>query len=347
MTLCNGSAARAFPTTAGDSYTATLAIVDEADLVPDLDRLMKAVKPTIDGGGWMVLLSKSDKSRPQSSFKRTFRAARAGLTDWVSVFLPWWVHPERDRAWYERQRAEIVSRTGSEDELKEQYPETDEEALAARTLDKRIAPRWLLQCYAPEAGLPEEGEMEGRPAIPGLIVFRAPVAGRRYGVGVDPAEGNPTSDDSALEVLDLEDGEQVASLAGKFEPSVTGGYADRLGRWYNNAVLMVERNNHGHAVLLWLADNSPLKVLAGTDRRPGWLDNSRGKTMLYDHCADTFRDGDTTVHHPVTFSQLASIEGSSLRAPQGEFDDRADAFALALLIRRVKKPQRTATSHQG
>src|SRR5690606_11821483 len=38
--LSNGSEARAFPTTAGDSYTATLAIVDEADLVPDLGRLM-------------------------------------------------------------------------------------------------------------------------------------------------------------------------------------------------------------------------------------------------------------------------------------------------------------------
>src|SRR5215468_12275048 len=48
--LSNGSRALAFPTTAGDSYTATLAVVDEADLCPDLDRLMRAVKPTIDGG---------------------------------------------------------------------------------------------------------------------------------------------------------------------------------------------------------------------------------------------------------------------------------------------------------
>ena len=56
----NGSRVLAFPTTAGDSYTASLAVVDEADLVPDLDRLMRAVKPTIDGGGRMVLLSRAD-----------------------------------------------------------------------------------------------------------------------------------------------------------------------------------------------------------------------------------------------------------------------------------------------
>ncbi|HEV3448044.1 MAG TPA: hypothetical protein VG099_25620, partial [Gemmataceae bacterium] len=47
----NGSRALALPTSAGDSYSATLAVVDEADLVPDLDRLLRAVKPTIDAGG--------------------------------------------------------------------------------------------------------------------------------------------------------------------------------------------------------------------------------------------------------------------------------------------------------
>jgi hypothetical protein len=65
--LTNGSRALAFPTTAGDSYTATLAVVDEADLGPDLDRLLRAVKPTIDGGGRLVLLSRADKS---SSWRR-------------------------------------------------------------------------------------------------------------------------------------------------------------------------------------------------------------------------------------------------------------------------------------
>src|SRR5260370_34688787 len=54
--LSNDARALAFPTTAGDRDTATLAIVDEVHLVPDLDRLMRAVKPPIDGGGRVVLL---------------------------------------------------------------------------------------------------------------------------------------------------------------------------------------------------------------------------------------------------------------------------------------------------
>jgi hypothetical protein len=85
LALASGSRALAFPTTAGDSYTATLAIVDEADLCPDLDRLMRAVKPTIDGGGRMVLLSRPDKAKPQSPFKRIYTAARQGQNDWLPV----------------------------------------------------------------------------------------------------------------------------------------------------------------------------------------------------------------------------------------------------------------------
>jgi hypothetical protein len=105
------------PTTAGDSYTATLAVVDEADLCPDLDRLMRAVKPTIDAGGRMVLLSRSDKSKPQSPFKRIYTAARQSQNGWVPVFLPWDARPDRDATWYEAQRRDVLARTGSLDDL--------------------------------------------------------------------------------------------------------------------------------------------------------------------------------------------------------------------------------------
>jgi hypothetical protein len=93
----NGSRVLAFPTTAGDSYTASLVIVDEADLVPDLGRLMRAVKPTIDSGGQMILLSRADKTRPQSVFKDIYLGAKRQETEWMSLFLPWNARPDRDQ----------------------------------------------------------------------------------------------------------------------------------------------------------------------------------------------------------------------------------------------------------
>jgi hypothetical protein len=332
--LSNGSRVLAFPTTAGDSYTATLAIVDEADLVPDLGKLMTAVKPTIDGGGRMILLSRAEKSKPQSVFKKVYTAAKQRLTEWVAVFLPWHARPDRDAAWYAAQRADILHRTGSLDALHEQYPATDTEALAPRSLDKRIAPQWLEQCFQPTS--PLTPLPLGAPSLPGLEVYALPELGRSYVIGADPAEGNPTSDDSSLSVLDRDSGEEVAALASKFQPSTFAAHADALGKWYNRAAVLVERNNHGHAVLLWLRDHSTLIRLPGHDGHEGWLSNSKGKSLLYDTAADAFRNRETALHSFATFMQLASIEGSSLRAPEGEMDDRADSYALACVARKSR-----------
>lgn len=338
--LSNGSITRAFPTSAGDSYTATLAVVDEADLVPDLNRLMRAVKPTIDAGGRMILLSRVDKKRPRSEFKAIYRAAKAKRSPWHPVFLPWHVRPSRDTAWYEEQKADILSRTGTLDDLHEQYPATDTEALAPSTMDKRIPGIWLEQCY--EELLPLDALPTEAPSIVGLEVYRLPEPGREYVVGADPAEGNPTSDDSALTVLDRLTGEEVAVLAGKYQPAVFAAQIDHVGDWYNRADVMVERNNHGHAVLLWLQDNSGLRVLNGPDEKPGWHSTSLGKVLLYDGLADVFREKSTTLHSFDTFTQLSSIEGATLRAPEGEHDDRSDSYALANKGREADRNKQSA-----
>ncbi len=324
--LSNGSIARAFPTGAGDSYTATLAIVDEADLVPDLNRLMNAVKPTIDAGGQMVLLSRVDKSRPESEFKRIYRGAKEGKNGWTAIFLPWHARPERTQEWYEAQKRDILSRTGSLDDLYQQYPATDVEALAPNTLDKRIAPVWLQQCYV-EC---EPVDAPKAPALPNLRVYVPPQKGHSYVIGADPAEGNPTSDPSAITVLDANSGEEVAQCSGRFQPSTVGAYIQALSEYYNRAPAMVERNNHGHAVLLWLKDNTRMTRLTGWDDREGWLSNSRGKALLYNEAADAFRDNATVLHSFDTFTQLSSIDGSTLSAPPGQHDDLADSYALAL-----------------
>ena len=338
--LSNGSRAQAFPTTGGRSYTGTLAIVDEADFMPDLGALMNAVKPTVDGGGRLVMLSSVDKSQPQSEFKRVYQGAKAGITTWRALFLPWSARLGRDAAWYAGIQADVMARTGALDDLHQEYPATDLEAIAPRTLDKRIPSAWLLACYDERALVALES-LPDAPSIAGLAVYAPPVAGRRYVVGADPAEGNPTSDDSALTVLDVASGEEVASLAGKFQPSTFAGYIDAIGRYFNNAGALVERNNHGHAVLLWLKDHSRLARLPGLDGAEGWHSTTKGKTIMYDAATDAFRHQETTLHSFATYMQLASIEGSTLRAPNNEHDDRADSYALAVSAAQVRSIARS------
>jgi len=297
--------------------------------VPNLDSLLTSAKPTIDGGGKLVLLSRADKSKPESPFKQIYRAAKQGDSTWAYVFLPWWVRPSRDEIWYERERQNTLATTGTLDALYEQYPATDLEALAPRSLDKRIPAEWLQRVYREQAALPTLATPNA-PNLPGLAIFNSPSVGMTYVIGVDPAEGNPTSDDSALTVVNTATGEEVASLAGKYQPSTLAAAADTIGKYYQHAALMVERNNHGHAVLLWLRDNSFLHRLTGLDNAEGWLSNSKGKSVMYDAVADAIRDANTVIHSFGLFVQLSAIEGSILRAPSGQHDDRADSYALAL-----------------
>lgn len=322
LTLANGSRALAFPTTAGDSYTASLVVIDEADLVPDLDRVLRAAKPTIDANGKILLLSRADKSRPESPFKRLYRDSGNGGV-WATNFLPWDARPDRNERWYADKVSDSLTRTGTLDEVYEQYPATPEQALASRQLDKRIPLAWVEAVS--HVSLPTWVE--------GLIrTWSQPARDHVYTVGADPAEGNPNSDESAACVLDATTGEQVAVLAGQIEPSVFAAAVVHLAERYNRAWVAVERNNHGAAVLLWIAENAPKTRLITShgDARPGWLNNARGKTLLYTNTTDAIRDGQVVIRDDKTKQQLIDLEASTLRAPEGFADDRADAFALAV-----------------
>jgi hypothetical protein len=353
-TLTNHSSVKAFPTSAGDGYVSTLAIVDEADLSPDLNQLMRSVKPTIDNGGKMVLLSRVNKSEPESEFKQVYRGARAGENGWNHVFLPWSAHPVRDLDWYNRQKKDILSRTGSLDDLYEQYPATPEQALSSRTLDKRIPPIWLEACFVELKPV----RAKGGPSLSNLDIYFTPQPGARYVIGADPAEGNPNSDDSSLTVLEMEYGEEVATMAGKFEPAVFAHYIALVSTYYNNAPTLVERNNHGHSVIMWLEEHARrVRLLLGHDAeihkedkktrrkrrsmKAGWLSSTLGKAILYTGCTEFFRtnadfdsDGENrriVLHNRETYNQLCEIEAATLSAPEGMHDDRADSFALAVV----------------
>ncbi len=329
LALPGGSRALAFSTKGGRSYTATLAVIDEADHVENLDKMLNAVQPTIDAGGQLILLSTSNKSEPESVFKKIYRAARNRENTYHAVFHGWEAAPWRTQSWYDERRRNDFAATGSLDNLHQEFPATDAEALSPRSLDKRIPAAWLEQCYQEMRPIRPPATA---PAVPGLTIFVKPTTGRKYVLGGDPAEGNPTSDDSAATLLDGQSGEEVAALIGKFEPAVFAAHCYAVAKWYNNAALLIERNNHGHAVLLWLRNfGEGVQRIEGLDGKEGWLTSLLGKTAAYDRAAECFKNQETTVHSFETFVQLSSIDGVTLKAPEGQHDDRAMSYVLALV----------------
>lgn len=319
--LSNGSRALAFPTTGGRSFTANDVLVDEADFITILDDLLIAVKPTIDAGGEITLLSTSDKANPNSTFKNVFRAAQAGENGYTPVFLPWTAAPWRTQEWYNAEKAAYLSVFGSTDKFLQEYPATAEEALAANSLDKRFPPEWVNKNFYPV--LTELNPL----GFPGLVAYALPQPGETYFIGADSAEGNPTSDFCSASVIDHR-GNEVALLRGRYEPALYADYLARIAMFYNSASLLPERNNHGYAVLLAL-ESYPVNVLRGIDGKPGWLSSSLGKAQLYNTLGVSLRDGRGAIHSRVVFDEISSIEGATLRAPVGMYDDASDGYALA------------------
>lgn len=338
LELTNGSRFISFGSagTGGDSFTARLAIVDEADLIRDLNAVMSGVKPTIDAGGQLVLLSRSNKATPNSAFKTTYREAVNGRLPYKPIFLPWHARPDRDQAFYNRNREESFLRTGWLDETYSNYPATAEEALAARQQDRRFPISWLDSCYHQEQPLPANvlnGTDFG--GWRGLEVYRLPEAGRAYVFGADAAKGNPNSDPSTIVILDALTLEEVCCLCAKIEPKVHGIKLAKLAEWYNGARGHAERNGHGKKLIETAMAQVPRpQILRGHDKFPGWWTDGPAKVYLYDTTADSFREGQAIIHSKATYDQLSSLDAEKMNAPEGEHDDRAVGFALAVLAAR-------------
>lgn len=123
----NGSRVQSLPASPGSgrSYTASVAIMDEAAFMAYASEVYTAMKPTIDAGGQLVILSTANGRA--NLFYTLCERAMKGLGGFVFRFLPWWVRPGRDTAWYAATEADAIDATL----MKQEYPATPEEAFEA------------------------------------------------------------------------------------------------------------------------------------------------------------------------------------------------------------------------
>lgn len=97
-----------------------------------------------------------------------------------------------------------------------------------------------------------------------LSIWFEPQPFRQYIISADPAEGiNEWGDHDycCADIYDVETWNQVGQLYGRWEPFDFGLLLADLGYWYNNAVIGIERNNHGHAVISSCLHNGEYPVM--------------------------------------------------------------------------------------
>jgi len=332
-----GSEIEALPATenVGRSRTAQLVILDEHAHQPFARKIFLAIKPVAEKG---QIISVSSANGQGALHSQVYLAAKAGTNGWKAVFIPFSAHPDRRaKGWRERQRAELEQLDDAE--FAQEYPANDVEAIIAtgRTVFRG-------------EDLARQPIEAGRDAEKGVTYYRDPVAGKVYVVGADVGEGLATSDWSSATVLERDTGEQVARIRGRWTPDVYATKLDALARRYGKhadatnrapVLLGVERNNHGHAVLLaltklWSLD-APYHLYRARDKRLGWLTSSATRPVLVDELEQALRTETLILHDAGTVDQFgvfAYNDDGKPEAQEGYHDDDVMAAGVAVQLRR-------------
>ena len=124
----NGSRVVSLPATkdAGRSFTAAGVVLDEWAFMTWGREVLASVKPTIDAGGKLFIISSADGMG--SAFHQFWNAAQTGASGYKAIFLPWTARPGRGEGWREQKLREANGDTAS---VLREYPANDLEAFTA------------------------------------------------------------------------------------------------------------------------------------------------------------------------------------------------------------------------
>jgi hypothetical protein len=165
-----------------------------------------------------------------------------------------------------------------------------------------------------------------------LTIWLQPRPERQYIIGVDPAGGGTEGDYACAEVIDRQTAMQCAELHGHYSPRELAMKLIDLARTYNQALLVVERNNHGYGVLANLRAAGYENIFrdCGQD---GWLTSAVTKPAMIENLAAILSikpqlfQSERLLAECRTFVRRA---GAGSGSNSGNHDDCVMAMAIAL-----------------
>ena len=267
---------------------------------------------------------------------------------WVRHFFPWWWEASYrldagEDAESEEERA-VVSKHGLTREqiafrrrlqrqfgmlARQEYPESADDCFLAsgscvfdaEAIDRRLR----------EAPAPVERRWAGT-----LEVWLKPMPGREYLVAVDPAGGGSEGDYAAMQVLDAATGLQCAEFEGRCGLLEIAERAATIGREYNGALLIVERNNHGAGVIAYLTGVVQYARLYEQDGQPGWLTTALSRPRAVGQVERLLGEGAESVMSSRLLREMKTFVRDArgrTRAAEGQHDDLVMAMGIGLAVR--------------
>ena len=358
----------------GRSQTVHFLHISEFAFWADQKNTYIALSQTVPNLPGTVIVIESTANGVGDEFHRMWTAAKKGENDYIPVFLAWWEHdeyrlpllPGESLKPYDDEEKDLIRRfkvtdeqlkwrrytirnecSGDLDQFHQEYPADDQEAflVSGRPFFNtkalaRIKARDILEPIA-VGNLDSEGKFIEHPKGY-LSIWEMPTAGHCYAIGGDVAEGLETGDYSVLEVIDRNKMEQVAEWRGHFDPDLFGLEAVKLAKFYNQAVIGIESNNHG------LTTNKAVirekyyrvyqqevidEIYPDQTTKIGWRTDVKTRPLMLDDMEKALRDGTLTIRSEALISECFSFVRNPKGKPEAQagcHDDAVMAMAIAI-----------------
>lgn len=340
--------------------------------------LIRAVCGSIARVPLSLVVLESTANGVGNYFHQEWIRCKKGLGDKRTVFIPWYeidmnsappadpvafeaslneyernlrdeFHCTLDQiCWYREKRSEYQTH----EQMMSEYPTTDEEAFistAHSAFARKSVEKLRESCAKPRVGELSAATGEFSPEENGnLKLWTPPEEGAEYVAAVDVGGTTERADYSVVAVMrtDLPNPEVVAQWRGHIHHDILARIAADIGRWYNDALLVIESNTlesdvGSPYVINALADSYPnlyrrrsYDTLTGRESmRVGFHTNRQTKAMIIDGLIAAVRDGtyierdNDACDELITFRQNPN---GSYGATPGSHDDIVMTRAIAL-----------------
>lgn len=169
-----------------------------------------------------------------------------------------------------------------------------------------------------------------------LEIWLAPQAGKQYLLAVDPAGGGSDGDYSAIQVIDFGTGMQCAEFASHMGGLELAQYVVGLAHRYNDAWVVVERNNIGSGVLAYLEASCRYERLYRQGGQAGWLTSSFSRPAAVNKLSVALVNHAGLIQSRrllVECRSFVRLKDGGMGARAGAHDDRVMAMSIGLAAR--------------
>jgi len=338
------------------SFVPAAALISEAAYAPDLEEVIAGADAAVGEG---LLICESTAKNPADFFSQLVRGAPEN--GWHLITMWWWEHPAYcdpeqnipadfagslspdERALQQSYgltlgqlhwRRRTALRLGSAHKFRREYPACLDDCFLDRE-GGYFGDEVLGNVHVVEHAL--HGSRKGRE-------IEAPSAHDRYVMGVDIG-GGVGGDYSALCVVSVATRQVVyTERNNQITPKDWAHRCIQVGSRYNQALMLAESNNHGHAFLLEIANCGYRNLWLNPKNGKPWVTTLQSKLDAYDTLRESLKL--VRILDRPTWLELRALTIApgkvAPEGPKGTHDDAAMACALAFrCLRDVPSTWRT------